>query len=148
MLYAAGSIVVKVSTNEDGACTQEYFMGHSGYVSSIDVFHMEEGGDMVATADVGRESKICVWSSSNLVPIVAIQSLHQCGISKLNFSPSGELLLTLDNGDANSIAVYNWREQKFYLHPNFQQTFTTAPSCLLTIYLGCAREKQFSFRPE
>jgi WD40 repeat protein len=112
VLYAAGSIVVKVSTNKDGAFTQEYFMGHSGHVSSIDVFRMEEGGDLVATADVGRESKICVWSSSNLVPIVAIQCLHQCGISKLNFSPSGELLLTLSNGKANSIAVYNWRERK------------------------------------
>ncbi|KAL3794334.1 hypothetical protein ACHAW5_009894 [Stephanodiscus triporus] len=148
VLYAAGSIVVKVSTNEDGAFTQQYFVGHSGHVSSIDVFQMKEGGDVVATADVGRESKICVWSSCNLQLIVAMQCLHQCGISKLNFSPSGELLLTLGNNDLNSIAVYSWRERKVIFTSSLSSTEVFDISFLSTdnSFGVCTRESVVFWR--
>ena len=39
--------------------------------------------------------------------------MFQNGVSKLSFSPSGELLLTMGNNDVNStIGVYRWRERK------------------------------------
>ena len=111
ILYAAGSIVVKLSTNMEGKEAQEYFLGHQGHVTSIDVFQMTVD-DLVASANIGIGSKICVWSSSNLKPIVTIPVRHESGVSQVKFSPSGQLLLALGNNDNNTISVYDWRKSK------------------------------------
>ena len=88
VIYAAGSMVVKITTDEDDKAVQEYFMGHLGHVTSIDVFKMNDSvGDMVSSADTGSESKICLWSSTTLSLIVTIPCFHQSGTLKLNFSP-------------------------------------------------------------
>jgi len=43
----------------------------------------------------------------------SIYDLFQEGVSKLSFSPSGELLLTMGNNEMNSmIGVYKWREKR------------------------------------
>ena len=113
VIYAAGSIVVNITTDEDDKAVQEYFMGHLGHVTSIDVFKMNDSvGDMVSSADTGSESKICLWSLTTLSLIVTIPCFHQSGTPKLNFSRSSELLLSLGNNDLNSVVVYEWREKR------------------------------------
>ncbi|KAL7535708.1 hypothetical protein ACHAXR_006679, partial [Thalassiosira sp. AJA248-18] len=113
IIYAAGSTVVKYSIDGDGKAVQEYFMGHFGHVTSIDVFNRGGSlGDVVASADAGNDPKICAWYANTLSSIVTIPSFHQNGTSKLIFSPSGELLLSLGNNELNSVAVYNWQEKK------------------------------------
>jgi len=114
VVYAAGSTLIKVTQKKDGEFKQEYFMSHSGLVSSIDTFKTNDGVDIVASADVGRDSKICIWSLATLSSIVTLTpSLHQSdGISKLCFSPSGELLLVMGNDKDNTLAIYKWREGK------------------------------------
>ncbi|KAL7429614.1 hypothetical protein ACHAXH_001952, partial [Discostella pseudostelligera] len=111
IIYAAGSVVVKVSTDACGTTIQEYFMGHAGHVTSIDVIPVDGGlGDLVASADVGSQSKICVWSSITLQPIVAIPCLSKSEFSKIVFSPTGKLLMAIGNAD-RTITVYKWRER-------------------------------------
>jgi len=112
VVYAAGSTVVKVTETNDGEAKQEYFMSHSGLVTSIDTFKTNDGVDIVASADVGRDSKICIWSLATLSSIVTISpSLHQSdGISQLSFSLSGELLLSMGNDKDNTLAIYKWRD--------------------------------------
>ena len=110
VIHAAGSTVIMT---KKGEAAQEYFMGHLGHVTSIDIFEVDNSvGDVVATADAGSESKICVWTSNTLSLVVAISSFHSSGISKLNFSKSGELLLALDNDGPHSVAVYKWRSKQ------------------------------------
>ena len=112
VIYAAGSTVVKMTKTNDGKAKQEYFMSHSGLVSSIDTFKMSDNVDIVASADVGKDSKICIWSSATLASIANLTpSLQQYdGISKLSFSPCGELLLVMGNDKNNTLVIYKWRE--------------------------------------
>ncbi|KAL9191598.1 hypothetical protein ACHAXT_001304 [Thalassiosira profunda] len=113
VLFAAGSMVVKASVATGGNVTQEYFLGHSGHVASIDAFHSDGSvGDIVASADVGDNATICVWSVDSLSLIVAMPCFHESGTAKLCFSPSGDLLLSLGNDATPSVAVYNWREKR------------------------------------
>ena len=108
ILYAAGTTVVKLSVDRS---EQHYFMQHSGHITSIDILQTKDFGEVVASADIGFDSRICIWSVADMTSIVTIPRFHQYGVSKIRFSPSGELLLTLGNC-TNTLAVYNWRTRE------------------------------------
>ena len=140
VLFAAGSMVIKLAADDDGY-KQEHFNEHSNRVSSLAIFPVNDGmGDMVASSDIcGDDCKVCVWSSHSLSSQVTFSTRHkvssriirvvfssyisrayninlrffQNGASKLSFSPSGEILLTMgSNHKSSTIGVYKWRERR------------------------------------
>ena len=82
IFYPAGSMIVKLYTTDDGKMAQDYFSEHAGHVTSIDIFHLNHSrGEIIASADLGDVSKVCVWSTATLCSIVTIPRFHQVSIS-------------------------------------------------------------------
>lgn len=79
ILYAAGSMVVKLVADDDILYKQEFFNEHSNRVASLDIFKMHDGmGDMVASGETdGEDCKICVWSSTTLSSLVTFRTIHK-----------------------------------------------------------------------
>jgi len=113
IFYPAGSMILKLYTSSDGKIVQEFFSEHFGHVTSIDIFRFDDHtGEAIASADSGKDAKICVWSTQNMRSSVSFKPFHQHGVSKLCFSPSGSLLLTIGKNDVlYSIGVYDWRKR-------------------------------------
>ena len=110
IFYPAGSMVVKLSVDRS---QQTYFNQHSGHVASIDILQCDDSfREILASADVGNDSKICIFSATDMKSLITMPRFHNNGVAKLSFSPSGMLLLTLGNNEFNTIAVYDWRERK------------------------------------
>lgn len=116
MFYPAGTMVVKLTADRSD---QHYFTQHSGHVTSIDIMQCQDScGEMMASADVGEEPKICIWSTDDLtLPQITIPSFHRDGASKLKFSPSTNLLLTLGN-DTHTVAIHHWRTRSLVFTAN------------------------------
>jgi len=119
VLYAAGSVVVKISC--DGSATKkECFFRHCGHVCGLDVCWGSGGCDVVASSDVGSQStitSISVWRAETLDLVVSIPTSHIGGSSRLAFSPSGHLLVSLFNNKYDNrardatVAVFDWRNR-------------------------------------
>ena len=82
ILFAAGSVVVKLVVDNDSRYQQEFFNEHTNRVSAIDIFKVnDEMGDMVASGEVSISNdcpcKVCVWSSATLSSLVTFQTIHK-----------------------------------------------------------------------
>lgn len=108
IIYPAGTMVVKLSNDRS---EQQYFMQHSGHVTSIDILQTKDFGEVVASADIGCNSSICIWSVTNMASLVTISRFYHDGVSKIRFSPSCDLILTLGN-KSNTLALHNWRTRE------------------------------------
>lgn len=83
VLYAAGSMVVKlVAVADGGGYNQEFFNEHSNRVSSLAIFYAKDGmGDTVASSDTGgNDCKVCVWSSNMLSSHVTFSTRHKVSL--------------------------------------------------------------------
>lgn len=82
VLYAAGSMVVKLVADDSGYNYQDFFNEHSNRVSSLAIFHAKDGmGDTVASSDTGGDDcKVCVWSSHTLSSQVTFSTRHKVSL--------------------------------------------------------------------
>lgn len=110
VVYPAGSIVVKLDRNQNESWNQTYYMDHTDYITCFAVHTHKQNAKLVATGDTGPYSSIKIWSCETMDSLQSIQGFHQYGIQNLDFSPSGQLLLSVGTDLMHSIAVYNWKE--------------------------------------
>ena len=76
--------------------------------------------DVVATGEVGKTPKICVWHPNETMDlVVSLRGFHQRGVTQLCFSRETEFddrtnryLISLGLDDYHSVAVYDWRKNE------------------------------------
>ena len=94
ILYPAGAMAIKPSTRH-GINEQTFFMGdHTGHVSALTVWH-DTSTTVVASSQIAHKPNISVWSATSMELIVSLVGFHRTGVSHLDFSPSGNLLLSV-----------------------------------------------------
>eukprot|EP00566_Odontella_aurita_P012584 CAMPEP_0113531068 /NCGR_PEP_ID=MMETSP0015_2-20120614/3293_1 /TAXON_ID=2838 /ORGANISM="Odontella" /LENGTH=482 /DNA_ID=CAMNT_0000429867 /DNA_START=516 /DNA_END=1961 /DNA_ORIENTATION=- /assembly_acc=CAM_ASM_000160 len=113
VLYPAGAVIVKISRPEPGRdpLVQDFYKEHTDYVTCLAVHHDKSSGTLVASSQRGTTPKINIWLCREMKTLISIAGFHRLGISKLDFSPSGELLLSVGIDAANTIAIYQWRQR-------------------------------------
>jgi len=109
-LFFAGSIAVIMNQKRR---TQRYYFDHACTVTAMAV-HRPTG--MVATGDQAELPSIRVWDASTLATIAVIDGFHRRGIAHLQFSPSGQFLVSVGQDRFHSIAVYEWRSKYIVSH--------------------------------
>eukprot|EP00163_Fabomonas_tropica_P034258 TRINITY_DN93_c0_g1_i1.p1 TRINITY_DN93_c0_g1~~TRINITY_DN93_c0_g1_i1.p1 ORF type:complete len:2052 (-),score=797.91 TRINITY_DN93_c0_g1_i1:729-6884(-) len=98
---AAAGIVYDPKTH-----TQKYFLGHDDDILSLCV---SPDRKLVATGQIGKNPKICVWDSVTCELLSVMQGFHQRGVTALTFNQKGDLLASVGLDDFNSLAIYRWR---------------------------------------
>jgi WD40 repeat protein len=88
---------------------QRYFLGHNDDILSLAV-HPDKA--LVATGQIGKEPYICVWDSITTETVSILQKGHDRGVSVVNFSGNGELLVSVGQDDHNVLNVWKWKEGK------------------------------------
>ncbi|EJK75390.1 hypothetical protein THAOC_02887 [Thalassiosira oceanica] len=152
ILFAAGSMVVKIAHQGSRA----FFHHHSGHVCGLDVAWGSDGCDMVASSDIGSETtatSICVWRAETLDLVVSIPTSHIGGCSRLAFSPSGDLLVSIfDNKNgvrANdaTVAVFDWRNRALVYSASYASSKVFDVRFLLSdnVFAVCGGDEVFFY---
>mmetsp|Transcript_105800 Transcript_105800/g.182481 ORF Transcript_105800/g.182481 Transcript_105800/m.182481 type:complete len:736 (-) Transcript_105800:519-2726(-) len=84
--------------------TQKFFFGHTDDIVSIDL-HKQRG--LVATGQIGKSPKICVWDVNTQTLVQEFAGYHQRAVVSVAFSADGSLLASVGLDDDHSIAVYD-----------------------------------------
>ncbi|GMH99995.1 hypothetical protein TrVE_jg4710 [Triparma verrucosa] len=112
IIYPAGAVGVKLSgLSRDAEKTQTFANDHTDKITALAVHHESKSMTYVATGQVGLVPKINVWTSHTMENKVVIVGFHKVGVSQLDFSPSGDLLVSVGNDQYHSIAVYDWKKK-------------------------------------
>ncbi len=116
VIYPAGATVVKYVKHTGGLACQHFYTGHSNYISCIAVSPCadEVNGTIIATSEYSVSTKplIQIWSSESLSTLQTLTGFHSNGVQCIDFSPSGDLLLTVGMDEMHSVAIYRWKERK------------------------------------
>jgi len=113
VVYMAGAvgIVLSKSTNTQrffGAGDNKTVSAHDDDITALAI-HPEK--DIVATGQLGKNPKICVWQSSDLVMLSHfLQGRDTRAVTTLAFSPDGNLLSAADNHNDHNVRVWDWRK--------------------------------------
>ncbi len=111
ILYVAGVVGVKLYQDSAGLSRQDFYMGHTNYISCITTSTEpdEVHGTLVATAEFCSQPQIHIWSAKTLQVLQCLKGFHTVGVQAVDFSPSRALLLTMGMDAMHSVAVYNWK---------------------------------------
>lgn len=96
---ACVGIVHNVANN-----TQKFFFGHDDDVVSLD-YH--KGRRLVATGQLGKNPKICVWDVDTLTQVHCFDGYHQRAVVSVSFCADGTKIASVGLDDDHSIAVYD-----------------------------------------
>ena len=89
---------------------QLFFKGHDDDITALD---MHPDKVRVVTGQMGKEPRICVWSSRPdangvLAQLCVIQGDHKRAIIGLSFSSTGHYIASMGKDNNRSIALYRW----------------------------------------
>ena len=93
---------------------QEFFTMHDDDVVSIALHPNKKFVATGQTAHVGKSTKIdlFVWDSESLRNLACLTGFHRRAIRHLDFSPNGNLILSIGDDDDHSLAVYDWASSR------------------------------------
>jgi len=92
--------------------TQRFFNHHDDDIVSLGVHDFGNGKVVAATGQVGKKPKIYVWDIQTLEILAEFQGQHERSVPILEFSPSGDFLLSIGSDDHNTIIIYDWKNKK------------------------------------
>lgn len=109
-MTAAIGVVLDSQTNTQkffGAGNAKVVKGHTDDITALAI-HPDR--DLIATGEVGKNPKICVWRASD--PSTAVVSFFQGrdtrAVTALGFSDDGSLLAGADLSDDHNVRVWKW----------------------------------------
>jgi len=79
---------------------------HFGHTDDIIGFAMHPRGHLAATGELGRTPKILIWDVHAGTTVLTLKGFHKRGVPLLEFSPSGEQLISVGLDDDHSLALY------------------------------------------
>jgi microtubule-associated protein-like 6 len=88
--------------------TQKFFTGHDDDVMCV-AYHA--GRNLVATGQVGKKPKLCVWDASTMTPVATFEGMHTRAVVAVAFSKSGNLVFSVGLDDEHCVAVHNLSSQ-------------------------------------
>ena len=65
---------------------------------------------LVATGEIGRMPKICIWNPASMALLNTLKGFHRRGVNQLAFSKTGQYILSLGVDDQHSLAIYDWEK--------------------------------------
>ncbi|CAM9729145.1 unnamed protein product, partial [Laminaria digitata] len=141
VIAAAGSAGV---ITHQGDHTQRFFLGHSDMIYCLAVHHTEDDellktapgasgqrrgstSTIVCSGELGAKPRVCVWCAETCEVLSVFRGFHTEGVCQVCFSSDGQLIMSVGQDLAHSVAVFHWRSRT---------TLFTAPSGPLAV-LGC-----------
>eukprot|EP01028_Stygiella_incarcerata_P006138 TRINITY_DN2512_c1_g3_i1.p1 TRINITY_DN2512_c1_g3~~TRINITY_DN2512_c1_g3_i1.p1 ORF type:complete len:761 (-),score=218.41 TRINITY_DN2512_c1_g3_i1:1889-4171(-) len=88
---------------------QTFFLGHTDDIVSL-AYH--PGKKLVATGQMGKKPKICVWEAETCKPVCEFSGFHDRAVSSLSFSGDGHYLASIGEDDRHSLAIYDLSKKK------------------------------------
>jgi hypothetical protein len=123
--HVAGVGVVRSTDDAKKTHHQRYAFHHTDDILCMALGQRKNNNnnmeDIVATGEVGKTPKICVWSpTKNMGLIVSLRGFHQRGITQLCFSSpndrdehgTNQYLISIGLDDYHSVAVYDWNKNQ------------------------------------
>lgn len=112
-MTAAVGVVLNKDTN-----TQDLFgagpdtLNH-GHTDDITALALHPDRDIVATGEVGKNPKICIWKASNPTTVVYEfrQGRDSRAVSTLGFSYDGKLLAAADLHNDHYVRIWDWEKK-------------------------------------
>ena len=110
VVYHAAALGISLDSNNN----QTFFKGHD---EDVVAFAIHPNKKIIATGQMAKAGKaklidIFVWDSETMEPLANLKGFHLRAVRLLKFSPDGSKLLSGGEDDDNSIAVYDWKNQK------------------------------------
>jgi WD40 repeat protein len=102
---AALGVCYNKSTNE-----QKFQQGT--HIDDILCLAVHPDGNFCATGEVGDMPKIVVWDCATMDTKAVLSGFHKRGVGQLKFNGPGNLLLSVGLDDYNSVAIYNWEQER------------------------------------
>ncbi|TMW55919.1 hypothetical protein Poli38472_008567 [Pythium oligandrum] len=103
IVYPAAAVGVVLNTK---MMKQRHYLGHTDDVLSI-CLHPKQ--HVVASGEIGKRPKICVWDLSTQETLCVLQGFHQRGVLLLAFQQDSQLI-SIGGDDDHSIAVYESKD--------------------------------------
>ena len=89
---------------------QKIYEGHTNKVTAC-IIH--PNGKIIASADTSSHgcANIHIWDPMTREYIVKLRTAHETGVSIIDFSSDGDLLLSLGSGK-QSLQIFNWAQER------------------------------------
>lgn len=110
-LFPAAGLGIVMDTETK---TQEFFSMHDDDVVSIAIHPNKKIAGTGQTAHIGKSTKIdlFIWDTETLKNLACLTGFHRRAIRYLDFSPNGNLILSVGDDDDHSLAVYDWQNSR------------------------------------
>uniref|UniRef100_A0A3B5AX58 Echinoderm microtubule-associated protein-like 6 n=1 Tax=Stegastes partitus TaxID=144197 RepID=A0A3B5AX58_9TELE len=102
---AATAIVHSLSTG-----TQSFYLEHTDDILSLTVNQHPKYKNIIATGQIGTTPSIHVWDAMSKQTLSILRCPHTKGVSYVNFSATGKLLLSVGVEPEHTITVWRWQE--------------------------------------
>ena len=103
---AVGIVLHRADNADDGRLLQSFQTDHTDDIVS---FAVHPNLNIVATGQLGKNPAIEIWSTSpSIERRQTLQGFHKRAVTNLCFSTEGDLLASIGNDDAHSMAIYSW----------------------------------------
>ena len=101
-------------------------------------FGTSQAWTIVATGQVGIRPSIKVWRLETNTLLASLRGFHKRGVSHVDFSPSGNLLLSVGLDPYHSVAIYDWkRKVKIFSGRNSENKVLDASFLTETTFAVC-----------
>lgn len=102
---AAAAMVQSLSTG-----TQSFYLEHTDDILCLTVNQHPKYKNVIATGQIGTTPSIHVWDAMSKQTLSILRCSHAKGVSYVNFSATGKLLLSVGVDPEHTITVWRWQE--------------------------------------
>ena len=102
-MYPAAKLGVVLNKS---TITQNFYRGHTDSVITVAI---HPGRVIVATGQLGKHPRVCIWDSQTLETLRVFEGFHKRAICAMSFSPDGTYLATVGQDADHSVVIYDWR---------------------------------------
>ena len=111
--------------------SQSFFNAHNHDIVSMAIHPINK--QIVATGQKAKlgESKlvpIYIWEVDTKRILAVLQGYHRCAVNILKFSPDGSILLSIGKDEYNSVALYDWANNRLIAQTKVDKYFVTDAS--------------------
>uniref|UniRef100_A0A673BND2 EMAP like 6 n=1 Tax=Sphaeramia orbicularis TaxID=375764 RepID=A0A673BND2_9TELE len=107
IVYHTASVAVVHSLSTG---TQSFYMEHTDDILCLTINQHPKYKNTIATGQIGTTPSIHVWDAMSKQTLSILRCPHTKGVSYVNFSATGKLLLSVGVEPEHTISVWRWQE--------------------------------------
>lgn len=104
IIYTTGKYAILYSSREH---TQLIFDKHSEMITSIQI---HPNLQYIASGEDGEHPELIVWDSDTFQVLYRNRGNHHHGIAQVSFSPSGTVVISVDNSPIKTLVATRWED--------------------------------------